>query len=382
MNRAAAAVLVLALWAGCKPPEQPRSRGNLQIRPRVTAQAVVAREIEYKVEATGSLEASEEISIPAAVSGIVDRVTFKEGDAVTPETVLVEIEVEKFRLGEERAKAEHERAQAQATLAETLYTNRLKLSEEGKKQNKEYVTAEQMATWRADLEKAKAEVGRTRAELELARRDHRNARVRPPIEGLLNAKRVSKGEFVRPETIVATILNVSPLHVRFTVPELEASRLRHGQELTFTVRSAPGRRFAARLFWLSQKADPITRSVECKAEVQARDEALRAGTFAQVALLTGRHAGLAVPERSVQPTERGFLVYVLDGAKARAVPVRLGLRVDGLIEIAEGLKAGERVVVDGALTLRDGLEVEVVEDPKDAKPTRPARPAGGGGEGS
>jgi multidrug efflux system membrane fusion protein len=377
-----AAVLLLAALAACKPPEQPRSRGNLQVKPRVTTVTAAAREIEYAIEASGSIQASEEISIPASVSGIVDRVTFKEGDAVTPETVLVEIEVEKFKLGEDRAKAEHERAQAQATLAETLYTNRLKLSEEGKKQNKEYVTAEQMATWRADLEKAKAEVGRTRAELELARRDHRNARVRSPIEGLLNAKLVSKGEFVRPETIVATILNISPLHVRFTVPELEASRLRHGQMLSFAVRSAPGRAFAARLFWLSQKADPITRSVECKAEVQGRDEALRAGTFAQVTLITGRHKGLAVPERAVLPTERGFVLFVLDGTKARSVLVRLGLRLDGLVEIAEGLKEGDRVVVDGALTLRDGLEVEVVDDTRDAKPAQPAKPAAGGVQGS
>jgi membrane fusion protein, multidrug efflux system len=359
--RAAAVVLLLAL-AACKPAEQPRSSGNLRVKPRVTAVTVALREIEYVIEATGTLEASEEISIPAAVSGILDAVNFKEGDAVTPQTVLVEIEPEKFKLAEERMKAEFDRAQAQADLAGTLYTNRQKLSEEGKKQGKEYVTAEQMATWRADFEKAKAEVQRARADLDLAKRDHRNSRVRSPIQGLINAKLVSRGEFVKAETVVASILNISPLHVRFTVPELEASRLRQGQEVGFSVRSAPGRAFTARLFWLSQKADPLTRAVECKAEVKERDDALRAGTFAQIAITTGRQNGLVVPERAILPTERGFVAFTLDGTRAKSSVVRLGLRLDGLVEIAEGLKLGDRVVVDGALTLRDGLEVEVVED--------------------
>jgi RND family efflux transporter MFP subunit len=377
VNRAAAVLLLLALGA-CKPSEQPKPSGAHLRKPRVTAVPADVREIEYAVEATGTIEASEEIAIPASVTGIVDAVNFKEGDAVTPETVLLEIEVEKFRLGEDRAKAEHERAQAQATLTETLYTNRLKLSEEGKKQNKEYVTAEQMATWRADLEKAKADVGRTRAELELAKRDHRNARVRSPIRGLINGKLVSRGEYVKAETIVARILNVSTLHVRFTVPELEASRLAHGQDVTFTVRSAPGRSFKARLFYLSQKADPMTRSVEGKAEVGEGIDLLRAGTFAQVRMTTGRQEGLLVPERAILPTERGFVVFALEGTTARARTVKLGLRMDGMVEIIEGLKRGETIVVDGALTLRDGVEVDLgPAPPAPAAPRKPAKEGAG-----
>lgn len=363
------AALLLLLAAACKPPEQPKPSGAHLRKPLVTAVPLETREIEYAVEAPGSIEASEEIAVPAAVSGLVDAVTFKEGDAVGPDTVLVEIEPERFRLGEERAAADLERARAQAELAETLYTNRVKLAEEGKKQNKEFVTSEQLATWKADLEKARADVARAKAELELAKRDHRNSRVRPPIRGVINAKLVSKGEFVKPETVVARILNVSTLHLKFTVPELEAARLSPGQEVRFSIRSAPGAELKAKLFHLSQKADPVTRSVECKAEIVDPSGALRAGTFAQARMTTRRLPGLVVPERAVLPTERGFVVFVLEGNVARSRTVELGLRVDGVVEIVKGLAAGDRIVVDGALTLRDGLEVEVAG----AKP--PAAPA-------
>lgn len=376
MKRAIAA-LALALLAGCGKTDQPKPSGAHLRKPRVTAAPAVVREIEYAVEATGSLEASEEISIPASVTGVVDAVNFKEGDVVTPETLLVVIEVEKFRLGEDRAKADLERARAQAGLAETLYTNRQKLFEEGQKAGRDFVTAEQMATWRADFEKAKADVERSKAELELAKRDHRNARVRPPIRGVINAKLVSRGEYVKAETVVARILNVTPLHLRFTVPELEAARLAPGQEILFSVRGAPGVAFKARLFHLSQKADPVTRSVEGKAEVAEKSDVLRAGTYAAVRMTTARHEGLVVPERAILPTERGFVVFVLDGTKARSKVVKLGLRLDGLVEIVEGLARGERIVVDGALTLRDGLEVEVVEPAPKGSPAAPEKGAAG-----
>ena len=369
MRRRTAAVLLLAglAAAGCRKTEQPVPSGAHLRKPKVTAAPVAVREVEYRVEAPGTLVASEEIAIPAAVSGLVDAVHFKEGDEVGPDTVLAEIEPEKFRLGEARAQADWERAKAQADLMQTLYENRLKLQEEGKRQKKEYVTEEQMATWKADLEKAKADAARTRADLELARRDHRNARIRSPIRGILNSKGISRGEYVKAETVVATILNVTPLHVRFAVPELEASRLSQGQEVRFAVRSAPGRTFKARLFWLSQKAESVTRTVEGKAEVLETADVLRAGTYAEVRMTTAKQSGLVVPERAVLPTEKGFTVFVLEGSTARARLVKLGLRLEGGVEVVEGLKPGETIVVDGALTMRDGVVVEVVpEAPKPA----------------
>jgi len=352
--------LCLCVVLGCRPTEQPRPAGPAARKPKVTAAEASAREIEYAVDAAGSIEASEEISIPARVSGVIDAVSFKEGDAVDEKTVLLEIEVEKFLLGEQKAQAECERARAQTELADTLLNNRVKLYEEGKKQQKEWVTEEQMATWRADARKARADLERSKADLELARRDHRNARVRSPIRGLINRKLVSTGEFVKAESVVATILNISTLHVRFTVPELEASQLSQGQEIEFQVKSAQDRWYRARLFHLSQKADAITRSVECKAEVLEKSGALRAGYFAQVRMVTRKQRSVAVPERAIVHSDRGFVVYATDGKSVRARAVKLGLRVDGLVEVVDGLREGERIVVDGALTLRDGQEIEIV----------------------
>jgi len=247
-----------------------------------------------------------------------------------------------------------------------MYTNRLKLYEEGKKQGKEWVTEEQMAQWRADLDKAKADVARVTADLALARRDHENCRVRSPIAGVINTKPVSRGEYVKPETIIATMLNVSTLHIQFTLPELESSRLVPKQEITFSIRSVPDRLFKARLFYMSQKADAATRSIECKAEILERHEAFRTNLFASVRIVTNRKSSVLVPDRAVLPTERGFVVWVVDGQnRAKSRVVKTGLRTANGVEVVDGLAAGEKIAVDGAAALKDGVEVEPPGPPRE-----------------
>ncbi len=358
-------VLLLALAAcggGASGNSQPGRPPGPKNPPRVGVVELALRAVEYAVEATGTLEAAEEIEVAAGVAGLVESARFREGDAVTTETVLVEVDVERYRLAEAKARAESERARAQAKLSETVYQNRLKLHEEGRRQQKDWVTEEQMAQWRADLDRTRAEQQKAEAELAIATRDSRQASVRAPIAGVINRKAAAKGEYVRTDTVVATILDVSTLHLVLSVPELEAARLATGGEALFQLRSTPGEWFRARLFHVGQKADSATRSVECRAEVLGRDARLRAGTFAIVKLATETRMGIVVPERAVVPTERGFEARVVEGGKISSRPVKVGLRTDAGVEILEGLAAGDRVVTDGSSGVRDGQEVEVAPE--------------------
>lgn len=360
----ALALLLLSISACSKPDSGAKPGGPPAAarKPRVAVAEVREQEVEYVVDATGSIEAREEVSIPARVSGILDKVNFKEGDVVTPDTVLAEIETDRYELALRVATAARKRADEQKKLAETLYTNREKLQAEGRKQNKEWVTEEQMATWKADLEKAKADLDRADAEMQLARKNRQDAEVRPPIAGVIHQKLVSQGSYAKTETILATMMDMSRVFVRFTVPELEAARLRLDQEVKFRLRTtARGEWLKARLFHIGQKVDERTRAVECKAEVVAPTADLRAGTFATVQITYDRKMSVHIPERAVLPTERGLLVFVLEGTKVRSVLVELGLRVQGGVEIRSGLKPGDRIVVDGASSLRDGIEVDTGE---------------------
>lgn len=376
------ALVLLALASCGRSDGAPKSGAPPKRKARVTVHEIQEREVAYVVDAVGSVEAREVIPIPARVTGAVDRADFQEGDEVTPSVVLAEIDLERFQLAEKRAEAEHSRAKAAESVAQILYTNRKKLQEEGRRQNKDWVTDEQMAGWLADLEKAKAESARTESDLKLARRNLNDARVRSPIAGVIQKKNVVRGEYVKPETVVATILDLSALHVRFTVTELESQRIAKGQEVRFRLRGSLGREHRARLFFVGQLIDEATRSVECRAEVMrdrirvgairtpfsqwtlelpAPEERIRAGSFASVRVTTSRKRAIVVPERAVLPTEKGFVVFVVDGSKASLRRVEVGLRTADGVEIVGNLRPGEKIAVDGAAALRAGTEVEIVE---------------------
>jgi RND family efflux transporter MFP subunit len=224
----------------------------------------------------------------------------------------------------------------------------------------------------------------------IARRDAADARVHPPLAGVAQARHVVVGQWVRAGAPVATLVDARRLRHRFRVPEAESTALVPGRsEVTFRVASLPGKEPAADLVYVQGSADPVTRMVECLAEVREPDPALKPGFFASVTVLVKRQeAAVVVPEESVLATERGLVVYVLSGGKAKESRVRLGLRTkDGWVEVVGGLDAGASVAVENAYVLADGLAVDPFPSAKAGKPSPatapppPPAPAGPASEG-
>jgi RND family efflux transporter MFP subunit len=143
------------------------------------------------------------------------------------------------------------------------------------------------------------------------------------------------------------------------------------------------RQHEAKITFVAAAADPGSRTVQVTAEVGSPgDAALRPGAFARVTIGVGGNAeAVLIPEVAIRPSEDGFIVFVVEGDKARRRIVELGLRTaDGMVEVRSGVKAGELVVVRGAEALREGVTVNMGGGaggkPADT-PGAPAAPAGG-----
>lgn len=351
-------------------------KGGAQTR-RVSAGAVAVRvatvavqDVVYEIKALGSLEAEELVQITGEVEGAVSEVTFHEGDRVTPETVLLRIDPERYRLEAEQAEATYKRACAERDRAEADRVRREQLAQE------HLVAAEDLNRSRAEAERAAAEAEASRAARDLARQSLRKAEVRPPRAGVINTRAVELGQYVREGTLLATLVDVSRLRLRFKVSEAESLRARQGQGqiVTFRVSSLGDRDFKARIYHVGEVADTATRQVEVVARVD-NPGPLRPGFFAEATLASETRKGaLVLPEGAVQASERGFVAYVVEQDKARLRQVQVGLRTgSGRVEILSGLKAGETVVVEGSDRLADGVAVQVASEPG-------ARRSGQGGQ--
>jgi multidrug efflux system membrane fusion protein len=345
-----------ALLASCGgAPSAAQNRPQRQAL-RVRTAPVQVQDVVHLIKGLGSIEAQDLVQVTAQVEGVASEVRFREGDRVSPSTVLLKIDPERRRIEAERARAAEEQATAELGRAQADLARREALA------RSQLLSTEELTRSRGENARLQAAVDVAKAAHELALQDERRAYVRPPIAGIINTRTVDTGQFVRTGTVLATIVDVSRLRLRFKVSEGESLRAREGGLVHFRVAPIGPKEFAARIYHVSRIADPTTRQVEVLAWVDPAEE-LKPGFFAEV-VLEGekKQDALVIPESAVQASERGFVTYVVDGKQtARVRPIGLGLRTGtGVVEILSGLAQGEVVVSEGSDRLADGMPVEAV----------------------
>ncbi|HKZ32272.1 MAG TPA: efflux RND transporter periplasmic adaptor subunit [Vicinamibacteria bacterium] len=337
------------------------SQGATSARPqrqalRVRVTPVVVQDVVHQIKSLGSLEARDMVQVTAQVEGVASDVRFREGDRVSPASVLLRIDPDRHRVEAERAKALKDQAAAELGRAQADLARRESLAAS------QLLSTEELTRSRGENARLEAAVEVAKAAYEIALQDQRRAEVRPPITGVINTRTVDTGQFIRTGTVLATIVDVSRLRLRFKVSEAESLRAREDGRVSFGVAPLGPREFGARIYHVGRVADPTTRQVEVLAWVDPENE-LKPGFFAEVTLAgEKKENALVVPESAIQASERGFVTYVLDKNTARVRPVGLGLRTGtGVVEILSGLEAGEVVVSEGSDRLADGMLVEPVD---------------------
>jgi membrane fusion protein, multidrug efflux system len=362
MRRTIPAVLMLLAFAACTNDNggnQPRQRPAFPVE----VETIEGRTVQYVVDAVGSVEAFEEVLVTARVAGVIEAIHFREGDLVDSDTVLVEIQPDRFKHALDAAEAQHARAKAESADAQAGLRRR----ETSERAGGSIFSPEEIELWRTRVAVAEANEREKAAELEQARLNMRHARPKAPIEGIVEIRPVSTGQYVQPGTLITRLLRRDPMLLRFAVSEREATQLRSGQEARFTVRGGEALHIA-RIIHVASEADRASRMVDVVAEIDSEAaEGLTPNAFARVQVRVGERTNApTVPETAIRPSERGFLVFVISDGTAHMRVIELGLRTpDGRVEVLSGLESGEVLVVRGSEALRDGAQVRITNDAAD-----------------
>jgi multidrug efflux system membrane fusion protein len=354
----------LAACSGARSAQDPRPQHPALA---VRTAPVAVQDVIYKIKALGSLEAQDQVQVTAEVEGAVSEVRFHEGDRVTPQTILLLIDPERYRLELDRTQATLQQAVADAERAEADLRRREELA------GAELVAAEELARSRQETARLKATAEAARVARAIAQQNVRRSEVRAPMAGIINTRTVDTGQFVKTGDVLATLVDTRRLRLRFKVTDAESLYARVGSEVSFRVSALGPHDYPARIYHVGQVADPTTRQVEVLAWVQNPGE-LKPGFFAEVRLAgESRKDALVVPEGAVLASEQGFVTYVVEKQVAHQRPVQIGLRTgDGLVEILSGLKPREEVVVEGSDRLEDGTPVRAAEAATQKKEETPA----------
>lgn len=329
--------LVLVLLAGCKGEPQAARRQGADVP--VTAQVVESAAWSDTLQALGTAKARESVTITAKVSEIIERVHFESGQQVAAGTPLVTLR----GLAQQAALT-----QAQATFAEAdqLYKRQRELAQQ------RLVASSTLDTQKAIRDSAEARVAEMQSEIG-------DRSVRAPFAGVLGIRQVSPGSLVTPSTAIATLDDIERMHVDFQVPEAELSSLANGNKVEATSVAWPGRTFEGEVSTIDARVDPATRAVTVRADFANGDHALRPGMLLDVRIYRPERQALVVPEIAVVQVGRDSYVYRLkaDSTVERA-DVVTGARRSGVVELKQGITAGERIIVDGTGKLRPGLKVD------------------------
>ncbi|WP_309604746.1 efflux RND transporter periplasmic adaptor subunit, partial [Phenylobacterium sp.] len=326
---------------------------------QVSSTSIFTHAFTDQLEVLGVAKGRQSVTLTAATTQLVDKVRFTDGQSVRSGAVLVEL-----RNSEQDAGL----AQAQAALVEAdrAFQRYRTLNQQG------WASKAQLDQFEAAWRSAQANVTAAKAR-------QNDRMIRAPFAGVVGLSDVAPGALVNPGAPIVTLDDVSTIRVDFQVPERYLAQLRQGQAITATVDAYPGATIHGRVAMLDSRIDERTRAITARAEFPNPLHKLKPGMMVRVGLAQGQRQSLAAQESAVSVQGDSAFVYVLHSMDQRTVaeqrPVVTGLRQDGLVEIIDGVKAGDRIVADGLNKIQPGQPVRVVGQ------RRPGVPPGSQGAG-
>ena len=346
--RSVAAAAALALGCADEAAEEEPERA-------VTATWVEASQEEIREvrETVGSLEALARPLRASEIGGTVSAIHVDEGDAVERGELLAEIEREDYIDDRDAAAAEVARLTALVGVQERNVRRARELHAD------DHISEDELDNTEAELEAQEEQLNAALAQLRRAERDLERTRIRAGIDGRVDERRVSEGDYVTSGEAVFELLDPERLRVRLPVSETLAPRLDPGTELVVRSRSGAAEPVSASVGELRPGIREGTRTVHLIAEV-TNPGGWRPGASAEAEVVLDEREGVVVPAQGVVRRPAGHTVYVLEEGAERveARTVTVGTRFGDRAEIAEGLEAGERIIVDGSGFLTDGALVD------------------------
>ena len=341
------AAVAALLVAGALIPRLLSSRSaDPAARGPSTPQAVAVRVVTVepqtlteRLSTTGTVRANEDVELVVEIAGKVAAIHFREGRRVSSGQLLLEID-------DTQLSAERERAAYRLALSERSEARQRRLLDDG-------------LTSREEYDFAQSELNVLKAELELAEARLVKTKIQAPFGGIIGLRDVSVGSYLTPQTRIATLQDVNPVKIDFSVPEKYVGHLRTGVTVQFRTKGSE-EVHTGTIIAVEPVVDVDTRSLTLRATSPNPDGGLVPGAFADVEIVVRRIEGaLAVPNRAVIPELGGKKVFVFEDGEAQPRRIETGLRTAELVEVTRGLEAGERVIVTAIQRLRPGLEVEI-----------------------
>lgn len=308
----------------------------------VNVEKVSTSEVNLDFTANGTFAANQDLTLSAENSGRVTRVLVNEGSRVSKGQVVARIDADLLNVDVETARANYQTATRDLERYESSFKTG-------------GVTQQQ-------LDNARLNVRTSRARLESANIKSGDANIKAPISGIINKRFIEQGSFVNPGTQLFEIVDVSKLKLKVTANESQVVNLKVGDNAAIKSNVFPESTFNGKITFIAPKAD---NSLNFPIEIEVSNNSgsqLKAGMYGTALFdFPQQNAALTVPRTAFVGSVNSNKVYVLEGRNAKERKVTAGRAFGDRIEILDGLKEGETVIISGQINLVDGTEVQMIK---------------------
>jgi membrane fusion protein (multidrug efflux system) len=306
---------------------------------RVDVYVAKPEPFQENIEVPGTILANEVAEIHPEVSGRIVQLNVAEGRYVSRGTLLA-------KLFDGDLRAQLNKLRVQLSIAEKTEERQAQLLKiQGISQQDYDLSLLQVNSLKADIGILQATISKTE--------------VRAPFSGKLGLKTVSPGAYVTPATVIAVINQVDRLKLDFTVPEKYTDQIKVGQLVNFMIEGSQ-KRLGAKVMATESNVTENTRSLTVRAQVMGKDDRLIPGAFAKVILSFDPDPNaLLVPTQAILPQARGKKVILYKGGTAVFADVTTGIRDSARIQVTDGIKPGDTIVVTGLLSVRPEAKIQL-----------------------
>jgi RND family efflux transporter MFP subunit len=391
-------IILVALFltlclCGCSKSREQGVRAADAGRPEpvpVRTASIIERRVERYAEVVGTLKADQQVVVSSELKGTIEELPVDLGSVVRQGQMLARLSSREFQLRVDQAEAALQQArarlglrgdsgqltpeqnsevrQAKAALDEARlrYDRAKTLIKNGDIPQERYDQAEiGLRSAEARYQEAQdsfynqiAVIEQRVAELQLARKDLNDTTIRSPLDGTVSLRHVTRGEYIKAETPIVTIVRSNPLRLQVVVPEVTVSSIRLNIPVTLSIDAYPGRTFKGTISRVSPALDEKARTLTVEATVDNADGALKPGLFAKVLLLVNKQSpAVMAPAESLLTFAGLTKLFVVENDHVVERVVKAGRRDGDYIEILEGAKVGERVAIENLGKLSNGLVV-------------------------
>ncbi len=382
-----------------KPVAEERSY-NVQVR------AAEKKLLRPFIEAIGSLTPYDEVIVSTEIDGLLKDLLVEEGEKVSKGMLLARIDDTDYALEVTRAQSvvqaadsrlqqllagarpqeiQLAKAEVDQTLAD-LEKRKADLARAKGLYEKNYISAQEWDSARTaydvsvathqkakenyalvvegprkeEIDSARAQLDQSKAALALARQKLGKTQIFSPLSGFVRLKKASKGEFLKSGNPLVAIIQSNPIRIRFSVTEKDVGKIKIDQEVSLRVVAFAEREFQGKVSTIYPSLDEKTRTLLVEALASNSEGALKPGLFARVTLYTGRaKETVVVPVTALLYEETKVKIFVEERGRAKEKFLKLGGKYGDVMEVLEGLREGEKIVVGGQQDLSEGVKLHV-----------------------